>query len=69
MRRRWYLCATRLEAAGFSRALATNVLICRSFAENVVPSDAIEMVLDPFLGASEGVKRREIAGSRRSRQA
>jgi hypothetical protein len=42
---------------------------CRSFVAKKVPSDAGETVLDPVLGALEGVKRREIAGSRRSRQA
>jgi hypothetical protein len=41
----------------------------RRFAGDLSLSDAGETVLDPVLGALEGVERREIAGSRRSRQA
>jgi hypothetical protein len=42
---------------------------CSPFAEIVIPSDRGETVLDPVLGVFKGVERREIAGSRRSRQA
>jgi len=49
--------------------MAAKCSFCRNFVTHNVPSDAGETVLDPVLGALEGVKRREIAGSRRSRQA